>query len=319
MPENVVFILGAGASKPYGLPTAAELRAEILTDGQVPLAQGVPAGESQFAKALIEDLKAQFATCPESIDRFLELNPGLESRGKRLIANALLLKEIGAVCRASIATDWYAWYFRQIHLPQSRSIHTANQTIITFNYDNTLEWALHVMVQGTFGLDADTAMSRVKPLPIIHVYGRLEMSYELNRWLPKATGNFRYAVEESASGIQIVSRGKMGDSDELKSARAAIQDATKIVFLGFGFDPVNLERLGLDSVVDPTRPRAKAEVLACVFGLRGSSRESVRQRLSNLRLGRLPRPLVLGEPDQGCEEFLRENVDLRSWLDITEQ
>lgn len=94
--EKTVFILGAGASVPYGYPTGKELRYEIIQNHPERLKRAISHGVNKTsAKEPIGDAKSlaeKFEkSSTESIDLFLARNHRLSQTGKLAILLTLLL------------------------------------------------------------------------------------------------------------------------------------------------------------------------------------------------------------------------------------
>src|SRR5947208_1187998 len=86
--KYTVFILGAGASKPYGYPTGPELIAKMLNlkDEVARVIQECGTGADQW-RAFQDSLRK---SSQGSIDAFLERRPDLRGIGKLLIAANIL-------------------------------------------------------------------------------------------------------------------------------------------------------------------------------------------------------------------------------------
>ena len=72
-------------------------------------------------------------------------------------------------------------------------------------------------------------------------------------------------LSNAAKGIRIVS-DKLEDSDDFNLAKNAILSADNIIFIGFGYDPLTLEKL----ISDPNNMDDK-RILGTTFGLQASS------------------------------------------------
>ena len=94
MKQNSVFILGAGASMPFGFPSGDELKDAIFdvfgtgTNESTNLMRKMGYEQQQMRDFAINQKRA-----PYTIDEFLGLNPGLQDLGKMAIALTLLPKE----------------------------------------------------------------------------------------------------------------------------------------------------------------------------------------------------------------------------------
>jgi hypothetical protein len=243
-----VLILGAGASHAYGFPLGGDLRQRILN---LPIAVAKKAGivrertEKSDIGALTEFQVAFRHSQMYSIDAFLGRRREFAEIGKKCIA-AILLECEGSDALFSEGSDrdhWYQYLFNQFAQRDWDELTFNDIAIVSFNYDRSLEHFLYVALQSTYGKCAEDAAKKLKLLRIVHVYGSLcdEM--------PGSDKYLRYdgqidmdKVEAAAKGLVVIPEGRI-DSPTLIEARKWLEDAKAICFLGFGFDPMNVERL----------------------------------------------------------------------------
>ncbi len=264
-----------------------------------------------------ENLKRQFeGSGAYSIDRFLERQPVHLKAGKMLIAAALLPLERQAIRDASIARDWYQWFFSELVSSSAPELNCSGLSVVTFNYDRTLEFALQTMMINSFGIDPSVAEQAVAELPIHHVYGSLAStgSFDLRSRRYELSDHEAF-VHKSAEQIRVVSSNRNEDSGpEFRKAVEAIQSADAIVFLGFGFDEQNLLRIGVGRRDDDLAVSLKSvEVFASGFGLGNRERTVHDARLKSSTLQGAK--VHFGNAEMKCAKFLREYVDLRGLLD----
>jgi len=125
---------------------------------------------------------------------------------------------------------------------------TKNQIkIITFNYDRSLEHFLTTSIINSFNLSINEAQDILQKLSILHVYGLLgNYNYE-------DYGNHSDSLLKIASkSIRIIPETRDDDSI-FNKAQKWLFDALNICFLGFGFDELNIKRLGLKMIIDRKR------------------------------------------------------------------
>jgi len=136
-----VLVLGAGASKPYGYPLGQELVNSIVKGSvnrnsalfQILVLCGIP---ENSIEALGNELKA---SARQSIDAFLESRRDLLSVGRFAIATLLLSYENPD--KIHTKHDWYQHLFNKMCDPnQFESFGASKISIITFNYDRSLEY-----------------------------------------------------------------------------------------------------------------------------------------------------------------------------------
>lgn len=260
VPEKTVFILGAGASNPYGFPLGLELNGRIGEKLQRPdsrevgiistLAHKDPGAISLFGQVIFRS--------PLSVDAYLEHHPQDQLMGKAAIACALIpcedfnqLFDPPQPRRA-----WYHYLFSQGMGSRIETFQQScqNLSIITFNYDRSLEYYLHRMATESFG--ADFAASALKEIAFLHVYGQLgtpTFATKLDHGADSSTSRaYTSAVNDQqvahcAEGIRIMPE-RSADSEEFAQAHEIIGQAEKLCFLGFGFDRDNVQRLQISKV-----------------------------------------------------------------------
>lgn len=147
--DNCVLILGAGASAPYGFPTGAGLKQMICINFemmwekflwerfQTSITDDYMQAQKQNAKEFINDFK-KFDH--DSIDLFLDIYKEHSEIGKKAIYLTILDIEFKTLRRSKV-NDWYTQLFR-LMLGTSDNyfkLSENNLTIITFNYDRSLE------------------------------------------------------------------------------------------------------------------------------------------------------------------------------------
>lgn len=120
--------------------------------------------------------------------------------------------------------------------------------VITFNYDRSFEVMLQRTLMAQHGKTAAEARAVVEKFPIVHVYGSLGSLDEGSRdFVPYGGGRDPDRRESylynAMKGLRVIPEGRQ-DQPEFQRARALIANAEVLCFLGFGFDTLNVERLG---------------------------------------------------------------------------
>jgi len=171
-------------------------------------------------------------------------------------------------------------------------------SIVTFNYDRSLEQYLSTVLTNGYGLAAKEAAVLAKAIEIHHVHGTLgdHPAYgdgeRARDYVPSVSFE---AVQLAARCIRVVHEQAADDAGFI-AARRALQESARVVFLGFGYDPTNLARLQIVDLPPTT------EVFGSAFGLTQRERQVVTKAFN----GRI----TLGQPDQDATMFLREYVTL---------
>jgi len=173
---STVFVLGAGASVPYGFPTGKELVRKILELGGYS-GHSRHDGKSNILKVTDEPSFQSFCRAfaesgRNSIDTFLEQREDLREIGKYAIASVILAYETNtsAFPRDLPNNDWYRHFFEYI-APDLDSFNAQDIKVITFNYDRSFEHFLHTALCRSFNIAE--ARKHVEKLSIVHVHGKL--------------------------------------------------------------------------------------------------------------------------------------------------
>ena len=230
---SIVYVIGAGASVPYGMPTGKDLKQNIID--LVESKRGIQILSTyNFQSHHREQFLQGFRSSPlYSIDAFLAARPQMTDLGKLLIAISLLKAEIySTIDQRNHEGDWLAYLFN--HLELNRFPERLSQIkFITFNYDRLVERFFDMAFQHTFGEPPS-----IKP-NITRVHGSLgaynRHSYEDLKNYPNIPDTI---FHEAAQNIQIVHEG-----GECQEAKEAICATRKIVFLGLSYAPENIEKI----------------------------------------------------------------------------
>jgi hypothetical protein len=245
--KKTCLILGAGASADYGFPSGKELLFRIvhgLGNHDGPLRQWLRSFDfsdddlTHFQDELLKSNRL-------SVDAFLEQRWEFVNIGRHAIAISLIPCEMESELIRKEQERWYEYLWNLMDC-RARDFEKNQLAIVTFNYDRSLEYFLFGSARASYGLDEHEAAALVKSIPIIHVYGKLAEPHFLDTsgraYDPQL---HREAIQKSASNINIMFEGDT--SGELERANDAINRAERCCFLGFGYHPVNIERLALTS------------------------------------------------------------------------
>ena len=139
-----VLVLGAGASYPYGFPTAKELRiliCEAFTNPNTPASRLLGEASGHSPDGFFRFREAFLKSGQPSVDAFLEWRPDFLAIGKLAIAYCLLPFEDESKLftpPGNRGGDWYQYL--SVKLNASFEDFGSNKlSIITFNYDRSLE------------------------------------------------------------------------------------------------------------------------------------------------------------------------------------
>lgn len=255
--KPTLFILGAGASIPYGFPSGAALRRQICeaaVGSEPPLAVAL---EKYFGVSWPEfiDFAESFKLSrTASIDSFLSRRPEFSRIGKLFIASLLVPKEDKEIFNLNIQDDWYfaLWNCLISNAHSLKQLKKNNIQIFTFNYDRSLEVYLHGAIINTFNVSEEEALEALSYFEIQHVYGSLGV-YGMNDDFPKNTRAYSnhwnmHSIQAAASTLRVIPEAR--DDDAIfNKAKDAFRWAHNVCFLGFGFDPLNVQRLGFRELI----------------------------------------------------------------------
>jgi len=283
--KKTLFVLGAGASMPYGFPSGAELREHICSahTGGRPLVNAVVNG-CGVSPEHVEKFRDSFlrSSLP-SIDAFLAKRPEFAEVGKLAIAYELCRRESpGRVIRPEGDDNWYKHLWAAMSWDAHGPAVLRNNQIrfVTFNYDRSLEFFLHESTKHSYGLDDAEALDAWKPIQILHVYGSLgEFHYLANDTArPYKPATDENTLRLAARALKVIPDARQGDI-AFSMASEWLTWADTVCFLGFGFDRLNMERLGVSTTLELLRSNgAKTpRIVASTWGKTPSEVEAVRQ------------------------------------------
>lgn len=285
-----LFILGAGSSKPYGYPTGAELRADIINNfvnyflklkdvdkkdlSNVPrIRRGIEKFVNIFSKSSLT-----------SIDKFLSLNPAVAAYGKIGITLSILNSENNSNFREEVnpQEDWYTYLFNRmmegLKKPEDyKDFSKNNVAFITFNYDRSLEYFLHESFYHSFYQERRD-IEKLINFKIIHVYGVVD-EFKTSDW-PEHNYKHNYYdnylfIEGLSKNIRVIGEERVGESikDEIKKL---LPDYKRIFFLGFSFAQDNLDAIDLPKNINETW-----KIFGAAKGMTQRERNEARTRINS--------------------------------------
>lgn len=271
--EETVFILGAGASVPYGFPTAFGLREKICGDHNFAHTyinniiannfqkEQIIAGDKRFRKTFYD---SQI----KSIDSFLAINDSFNDIGKISIAYHILNYE----SKSKLSSDWLLILFNKmleglIAFNGFEGFHLNKVSFITFNYDRTLEQFLFNALANAFSqAPRDKITDIIKLIPIHHVYGSIShLPWQDNNGIEygqRIDGNILKIAGSNLKTIYEINNDQNINNINLVEARTWIAKAKRIFVLGFGYDPENINILDF-----PNSVPLNTNVFGTAFGL----------------------------------------------------
>lgn len=290
--SKTLFIVGAGASCEFGLPSGAQIKNKIerLIDIRFSDGYSMSSGDHQivecFRRVARDDeqlngninpilhkcwLLRDALPAAISIDNLLHAHQGdlhVELAGKLAIVKAVLEAERGsilfpgdthppAIDMTKIADTWLMWFFKMaaegITKAEVATIFD-NVSIVCFNYDRCIEWFIPHALQAYFGLDPAMAKEIGGRLRVIHPYGTIGSIDALH------FGSKNADILTAAKSILTFSEG-LSDEAFIGKIRTEVEEAETIVFLGFAFHPMNIALLTPDAESEVSR------IFATSYGL----------------------------------------------------
>lgn len=331
--KKTVLVLGAGASEPFGFPSSFELSRTIL-GMKITFPEDELWKTNDFSKTDIDEFRALFSHAGgSSIDEFLGHRQGYDKMikiGRTAIADALLPHEITDSLfslrpnpnRPTIdrTANWYEPLFHLI--AQERAFEDLDLSwlsVVTFNYDRSFEQFMFVSIKSAHpGVkDVDVA-KKIKKMKIIHVHGSLGqlpwqtspkdttfITYDAPRKRPDKAPRFPSELGlRAGKNIRIIYESQKVRREFVR-AQKLLQDAARVLFLGFGFHPLNLERLAVQKLKPLT-------LSGTIYGITLDTWKRLDELdlFVNARVAR-SRPMARNFQKMKVNEFLHERVSFR--------
>jgi hypothetical protein len=306
--KKTCLILGAGASRPYMLPTSRELRHIILGErwgktafealGFNPPLTAVERYDAAllqatFSQGEINRFRGEFFNAQRvSIDAFLAWRKDeFEVIGKFATALGVLMCER----RVYLNENWYQWLLEEL-IQDGPDFDASNLRVITFNYDRSFEFYFWRAFRATFNLNDSQADETLSRIEIVHVYGHCG---ELRSGVDVVpySGNDGHADQagRARKSINVVAPRTLPPTTE--RIREIIAESERLCFLGFGFWTDNLDLLGLS--------KTSKQIFASAFHLDEGIKRKVKSRLSP----DFNKKMIFGESSQDVLAFVN-NYDI---------
>jgi len=289
--EPTVFILGAGASYPYGLPIASELRKQICFKFAHHYEKLLESREKELwrreemCQRAKEFTNAFFKSSDQSIDVWLVKNPSFMQIGKQAIVSMILYGEHNGGFREKAPNpdqDWYSYLWKRLtdefSCPKDYNKFSQNEVdFITFNYDRSLDqFLLESLTNAFYDSFRDNAkpdileqFNKRKP---IHVYGQIApLDWQGLESLPYGKDPDSIWTGKFASNLKVIYEAQ--DTAEVQNAHELIKKAKRIFFLGFGYAQENLNLLSITELLSDQQ-----EIYGTALGFTNSEIEKVQKK-----------------------------------------
>ncbi len=229
------------------------------------------------------------------------------------IGKAVIACLMGDAIRTPSAGDeedkWFGEIFAQMRegcATYAAFVKSNTVRFVTFNFDSLIEDKLADRVRGTFN-DApsgDLETELAKAIPVIHVHGRLPEPPKLPICPLSGTASQDWIdwLQRAAPVVNVISDSLQGDA--LADARAAIDEAAIVCFLGFAYEQTNLQRLDVKETIRENKPDDPKHqwVFGSAFKIAPSRRFVIERRLKER--------IQLGNQNEKCRTFLENTPGL---------
>lgn len=307
--NRTVFILGAGTSSELGLPLGSELSKIIAskmglrfdsagfaessrgdTDLFYAFADGLPERRIACRRAVESLHRGLLLT--NSIDDFLnmhDMDEDIKAIGKATICKSIVEAEAKTslfthyglphnINLSLLSNTWYIKFFRHLCGGLKKSdadMLLENVAFINFNYDRCVEQFLRIAIENVFLLTPPEAKQIADKANIYHPYGYigpLDASLDISPSL-----YFGYAGTDSHyisvyKNIRTYSE-QVDTNSRLTGVFDALDNAAKIIFLGFSFHPQNMKLLGQRGIKEAKK------VFATAFNMSDPSRDAIKKQI----------------------------------------
>lgn len=260
--EKTLFILGAGASLPYGYPSGKDLRKSISFNFVNDYVNyfcnsNVDQNNQNYINYLRKFSNKFYKSSNKSIDLFLSRNPEFNSVGKLAITLEIFKAEFESNFREKISNvnqDWYSYLFdRLTNTFKNKDQFKLSEneiSFITFNYDRSLQQFLFESLFNSFESIKDTeAANEIRNIPILHVYGQIApLPWEShNSGISYKRKIMSDIIDSANENIKLIDENN--NSDIGQNISEMIRSADRIFFLGFGYAKENLEVLNFPYII----------------------------------------------------------------------
>jgi hypothetical protein len=333
--NKTVFIIGAGASFGFGLPTGPQLNDCIAQSLKITVNDW---GEAKWADDHIDHAFRNWSdiglndlweaskvivggiTYHPSPDDFLFAfgqQNAVVSAGKAAIVASILNRERGSwlsalghhdqkIADAALLEKRSSWPLQLIGFlsPGVRACEPErlfeDVAFVNFNYDRCLEHILCHALCRTHRLSFEHAAAVVKGIEIIHPYGRIgPLPWEETSGSVEFGSQYFGRLEKLAANIHTLTESHHTD-DERQLLTRTMDSADAYVFLGFGFHKQNMNLLSCSARLDPKRP----PVFSTAFKTSHEQRAVFAERIRNALRLRSQDSVSLSELE--CDGFLSE-------------
>jgi hypothetical protein len=197
---------------------------------------------------ILDFIKNLYESGKTSVDAFLEHRTDFLEIGKLAIAYILSGFEDSETLYSSGKGKWYKYLFDKMNTNSFEDFGNNKISIITYNYDRSLDYFLFNSLQNLYDKNQNECSKVIAKIPIIQLHGELG-------FLPWQNVSARdYKKENVVSEIKIAAKNikiiheNINSDPEFSEAQQKLRAASRIYILGFGYNEINVQRLGLQEL-----------------------------------------------------------------------
>lgn len=335
--NKTVIVLGAGASKEFGLPIGSELMNNISSilyrrKGYAEVADqltreslivysrknGPSINELMSASTIITNA----LPLAISIDNLIDTHRGnkvIEVCSKIAIVRSILSAERNSNLffkKDAVDEKLNFEFSKETWLNLLFKIITENATLddlkdrlsnfvfIVFNYDRCLEHFFYYAFQSLYSANSNQARELVASLNLYHVFGKVgDLPWiDYDNSIDFGEEINAYKLVSLIDEIKTFTENKNDDWEEVKAMRDHIRTAKNVLFLGFAYHKLNLGLLALDG--DEHKDKNTTQYYGTAYQISDSNTEKIIAELS--KIGGLSREQMYIHNELTCYELLSE-------------
>lgn len=306
--KNVVLVLGAGASHPYGFPLGGKLVTNLTK-----LSHRFPQRFKDwgFASNKISSFQRALRRAKvKSIDSFLESRSEFINLGKILIAIELMRKEDEDLLYPA-KDDWVVELFDFMSTPTLDEFRQNKLSVVTYNYDRSFDLMLYNYLKEKYPASEEQVLEILEEIQIIHLHGKLgDLPHVRNGGSQREYSSVieREEINVASSGIRVIHEDMDVETDpEYQRAHEAIRQAESVVFMGFGYHQINVDRLRLPDNCMRLVGTPLVKLAGTAYGLTPDEMDRVKRQFRQPAVSGM---FGLDLQPCTCTDFLRNNYNL---------
>ena len=333
MPRTV-FILGAGASMPYGFPSGERLVEQIKDNLKADSFVGGRPNENNIRpllKILLKKFKWEFIKSfnnalkhsgTYSIDSFLTERDDYREIGKMCITYILAEFEFSSVHFNNLYQgDWYKLFWNKISIYKKSN--KFDFVFYTFNYERSLEYYIYSAFKNLHNMDEEYIKGYFENgFFVNHLHGSLGgLDFQKTENVFKY-GDIKYLSDpnnllEISKNIDIIYEANVNDN--FKKLHDDLVSAQNLVFLGFGFNKDNMKKLNIKKFTNSSKKNiyattlglTNAEIIEAFINDLGSISYKNIQEIKEFYFAKSD---VITNKEYDCYRLLREYFDFNSLI-----